>query len=109
MTRCELATALLDEIERTRAQLERLRTAFVTRQEERTSGVDKCEECQRLWKAYQKATIQSVQLDEEVRSMTEDESLQTFSEATTKAEAAEQLRVEARQRLAEHQAASGHR
>jgi hypothetical protein len=109
MTRCELATALLDEIERTRAQLERLRTAFVTRQEERTSGMDKCEECQSLWKAYQKATIQSVQLDEEVRSMTEDESLQKFSEATTKAEAAEQLRVEARQRLTEHQAATGHR
>jgi hypothetical protein len=106
MTRCELATALLDEIERTRAQLERLRTAFVTRQEERTSGMDKCEECQRLWKAYHKATIQSVQLDEEVRSMTEDESLQKFREATTKAETAEQLRVEARKRLAEHQAAT---
>ena len=109
MTRCELATALLDEIERTRAQLERLRRAFVTTQEERTSRMDQCEECERLWKAYQTATIESVQLDEEVRSMTEDESLQKFSQATTKAEAAERQREEARQRLAEHQAATGHR
>jgi hypothetical protein len=107
MTRCELATALLDEIERTRAQLERLRTAFVTRQEERTRGMDKCEECQRLWKAYHKATIQFVQLDEELRSITEDQGLEKLS--GTRAEAAERLRVEARQRLAEHQAATGHR
>ena len=68
-----------------------------------------CEECQRLWKAYQRATIELVQLDQEVRSMTEDESLQKFSEVTTRAEAAEQLRVEARQRLAEHLAGTGHR
>jgi hypothetical protein len=71
--------------------------------------MDQCEECQRLWKAYQKATIQAVQLDEEIRSMTEDQDLQRFSEVTTKAEAGERLRVEARQRLAEHQAATGHR
>jgi hypothetical protein len=94
----ELAKVLLDEIVRTRVQ----------RREEGASGME-CEECQRLWKAYQRATIESVQLDQEVRSMTEDESLQKFSEVTTRAEAAEQLRVEARQKLAEHQAATGHR
>ena len=44
-----------------------------------------------------------------LRSMTEDRGIQKFSEATGKAEAAEQLRVEARQRPAEHQAATGHR
>ena len=108
MERNEIAKVLLDEIERTRAQLERLRMVLMTRREEGASGME-CEECQRLWKAYQRATIQSVQLDQEVRSMTEDESLQKFSEATTKAEAAERLRVEARQKLAEHQAATGHR
>ena len=70
--------------------------------------MDQCEECQRLWKAYQTATIQAVQLDEEIRSMGEDQDLQKVSEVTTKAEAAERLRVEARQRLDEHQAATGH-
>jgi hypothetical protein len=40
--------------------------------------------------------------------LTEDQGLQNLSEATIKAEAAEQIRVEARQRLAEHQAATGH-
>jgi hypothetical protein len=41
--------------------------------------------------------------------MTEDQGLQNLSEATIKAEAAERLFDEARQRLAEHQAATGHR
>jgi hypothetical protein len=41
--------------------------------------------------------------------MTEDQGLQNLSEATIKAEAAEKLFEEARQRLAEHQAATGHR
>ena len=68
-----------------------------------------CEECQRLWKAYQRATIRSVQIDGEIRSMTEDQGREKLSEATTKAAAAELLRVEARQRLAEHQAETGHR
>ena len=67
--------------------------------------MSQCEECERLWKAYQTATIHSVQLYEEIESMTEDQGLQKLSEMTTKAEAAER----ARQRLAEHQAATGHR
>ena len=72
--------------------------------------MEQCEECERLWKAYQTATTQSVQLDEEIRSMTEDQGLQKFREATTRAEAAQQQRVEARQKaVAEHQAATGHR
>ena len=50
--------------------------------------MDQCEECERLWKAYQTATTQSVRLDEEIRSMTEDHGLQKFIEATTRAEAA---------------------
>jgi hypothetical protein len=68
-----------------------------------------CEECERLWKAYQTATIASVQLDEELRSITEDQGLEKLSGTTARAEAAERLREVARQRLAEHQAATGHR
>ena len=109
MRRDELTKALLDQIERARAQLAYLRTALTTRREERTSELDQCEECERLWKAYQRATIQCVQLDKKLRSMTEDRGIQKLSETTGKAEAAEQLRVEARQRLTEHQAATGHR
>ena len=108
MRRDELAKVLLDEIKRTRAQLARLQTAFMTRRKEGASGVE-CEECQRLGKAYQRATIQSVQIDKKLRSMTEDQGCEKVSEATTEAEAAEQLRVEARQRLTEHKAATGHR
>ena len=67
-----------------------------------------CAECERLWKAYQTATIESVQLYEELRSITEDQGLEKLSGATTKAEAAERLHEEARQRLAEHLAATGH-
>ena len=109
MERSELAKALLEEIVRTREQLARLQKVVVIRTEERNSGMDQCDECQRLWQAYQQATIQAVQLDEEIRSMTEDQDLQKFSEVATKAEAAERLRAEARQQLAEHQATTGHR
>jgi hypothetical protein len=70
MKRDELAKVLLDEIKRTRAQLASLQTAFMTRQKEGASGME-CEECQRLGKAYQRATIQSVQIDKKLRSMTE--------------------------------------
>jgi len=41
--------------------------------------------------------------------MTEDEALEKFGEPITKAEAAERLRMEARQKLEVHQAAAGHR
>ena len=62
-----------------------------------------------LRKAYQRATIQSVQIDGEIKSMTEDQGLKNLTEATIKAEAAEQLRVEARHRLAQYQSATGRR
>ena len=75
-----MAKVLPDEIVRTRAQKARLRTAFVTREEERTSGMDKCEECERLRRVYRTATIQSVQLYEEIESMTEDQGLEKLSE-----------------------------
>ena len=109
MERSELAKALLEEIVRTREQLARLQKVVVIRTEERNSEMDQCDECQRLWEAYQKALIQAVQLDEDIRSMTEDQDLQKFSEVATKAEAAERLRAEARQQLAEHQATTGRR
>jgi hypothetical protein len=60
--------------------------------------MNQCPECERLWRAYQKA-IQCVQLDQEIRSMTEDEALEKLGEPITKAEAAERLRMEARQKL----------
>ena len=41
--------------------------------------------------------------------MTEDPGLKNLTEATIKAEAAEQLRVEARQMLAQYQSATGRR
>jgi hypothetical protein len=109
MNRHELAKVLLDEIVRTRAQLARLQMVLARRAEEEISRMGQCEECERLWKAYQAATIESVQLYEELRSITEDQGLEKLSEITTKAEAAERLRMEARQRLAEHRAATGHR
>ena len=62
-----------------------------------------------LRKAYQRATIQSVQIDGEIKSMTEDQGPKNLTEATIKAEAAEQLRVEARHRLAQYQSATGRR
>ena len=72
---------------------------LIMRLEERAASGIECEECQRLWKAYKRATTQSVQLDAEVRSMTEDQGLQKFRETTARADATEQLRVDARQRL----------
>ena len=79
------------------------------RLEERAASGMECEEGQRLWKAYQTATIESVQLYEELRSITEDQGLEKLSRMTTRAKAAEQLRVDARPMLEEHQAATGHR
>ena len=109
MNRHELARVLLDEIARTRAQLVRLQMVLAIRAEEGISPMSQCEKCERLWKAYQTATIESVQLYEELRSITEDQGLEKLSGATTRAEAADRLREEARQRLVEHQAATGHR
>jgi hypothetical protein len=108
MKRSELEKALLDEIVRTRAQLVRLQMVLARRTEERKSRTGQCEECDRLWKEYQRATTQSAQLYEEMRSMTEIRGLRKLMETTTKAEAAERLFEKARQRLAEHQAATGH-
>ena len=109
MKRSELEKALFDEIVRTRAQLIRLQMVLAGRSEERKGRMGQCAECDRLWKEYQSATTQSAQLYEEIRSMTEDRGLRKLGETTTKAEAAERLFEEARQRLAEHQAATGHR
>ena len=109
MKRSELEKVLFDEIVRTRAQLACLQMVLAIRTEERKSRTGQCEECDRLWKEYQRATTQSAQLYEEIRSMTEDRGLRKLKETTTKAEAAERLCEEARQRLAEHQAATGHR
>jgi hypothetical protein len=103
MKRHELAKVLLDEIGRTPTY------GLDARREVRTSRMGQCEDCERLWKAYQTATIESVQLSEALRSITEDQGLEKLSGTTTRAEAAERLREEARQRLAEHQAATGHR
>jgi hypothetical protein len=80
MKRSELEKMLRDEIMRTRAQLVRLQMLLARRAEERRSGMGQCEECERVWKAYQKATAQSVQLYQELRSMTEDQGLQNLSE-----------------------------
>ena len=104
-----MAKILLDEIVRTREQLAGLHTVLMMRLEERAASGMECEECQRLWKAYQRATTQSVQLDAEVRSMNEDQALRELSETIARADVAEQLRMEARQRLEEHQVATGHR
>lgn len=109
MKRSELEKVLLEEIVRTRAQLVRLQTVLERRTEERKSRIGQCEECDRLWKEYQRATTKSAHLYEEIRSMTEDRGLRKLRETTTKAEAAERLFEEARRRLAEHQAATGHR
>jgi hypothetical protein len=73
MNRHELARVLLDEIVRMRAQLLRLRMVLTRRTEERISRMSQCGECERLWRAYQTATIESVQLYEELRSITDDE------------------------------------
>ena len=109
MKRSELEKVLFDEIVRTRAQLACLQMVLAIRTEERKSRTGQCEECDRLWKEYQRATTQSAQLYEEMRSMTEDRGLRKLRETTIKAEAAERLFEKARQRLAEHQAATGHR
>ena len=102
-----LAKVLLDEIERARAQLVRLEMFMTRRAEERRMG--QCEECERLWKVYQRTTIEAVQLYGELRSITEEQGIEKLSGATTKAEAGERLHEEAHQRLAQHLAATGHR
>jgi hypothetical protein len=79
MKRSELAKMLRDEIMRTRAQLVRLQMLLARRAEERRSGMGQCEECERLWKAYQAPTIESVQFYEELRSITEDQGLEKLS------------------------------
>jgi DNA polymerase/3'-5' exonuclease PolX len=70
--------------------------------------IESIQECQHVWKAYQRATIESIRLGGKVRSMDEYQSLRQLIETTARAEAAVQLRVEARQELAEHLAATGH-
>jgi len=77
--------------------------------EERSGQMEQCEECERLWKAYQTATIESVQLYEEFRSITEDQGLEKLSRNDNPGRICRAAREEARQRLAEHQAATGHR
>jgi hypothetical protein len=104
MNRHELGKVVLDQIERKREQLVRV---VVIRTEERKSGLGQCEQCELLWKAYQKATIRSVPIDGEIRSRTEGQGREKLSEATTKAEAAEWLRVNARQKPAQHQVEMG--
>ena len=69
----EISKKLLDKIVRMREQLSRLHSVLMMRLEERAASGMEREECQRLWNAYQRATTQSVQLDAEVRSMTEDQ------------------------------------
>jgi hypothetical protein len=54
MDRSEMAKGLLDEIERTRAQLARLHAGLMMRVDERASGME-YEECQHLWKACQES------------------------------------------------------
>ena len=51
------------------------------------SRMSQCGECEHPWQVYQTATVQSVQLYEEIRSMTEGQGLKKLSETTTKAEA----------------------
>jgi DNA-directed RNA polymerase alpha subunit len=84
MNRHEFAKVLLDEIVRTRAQLVRLQMDLARRAEEGISRMSQCEECERLWKAYQTATIESVQLYEALRSITEDQGLEKLSGTTTR-------------------------
>jgi DNA integrity scanning protein DisA with diadenylate cyclase activity len=107
MQRNQMAKGLLDEIEGTRAQLARRGRVLMMRVDEIATGME-CEECQHLCKAYQRATIESIRLDEEVRSRNEYQSFRELIETTARAKAAEQLRVAARQKLAEHWVATGH-
>ena len=107
MKRHEFAKVLLDEIVRRRAQLVRLQMVLATGVEERSGRMEQCAECERLWKAYQTATIESVQLYEELKSISEEQGLEKLSGTTTRAEAADRLREKARQSLAEHQVAPG--
>ena len=62
--------------------------------------MEQCAECELFWKAYQTATIESVQLYEELKSISEEQGLEKLSGTTTRAEAAERLREKARQSLA---------
>jgi hypothetical protein len=62
----ELNWLLLGEIERTRAQLVRLRAVLTTRREESTSRMDQCEEANASERC-QAATTQAVQLGVEVK------------------------------------------
>ena len=102
----ELNWLLLDEIERTRAQLVRLRTALTTRREESTSRMDQCKQCQRLGTPTRQPRLRLFSLAWKSSSTTENQGPQKF-EARARTRAAELGRVKARQRLAEDQAATG--
>jgi hypothetical protein len=97
MKRSESEKVLFDEIVRMRAQLALLQLVLASRTEERKSRMGQCEECDHLWKEYQRATTQSARLYEKIRSMTEDRGLRKLRETTTKAEAAERAFEKARQ------------
>jgi hypothetical protein len=65
-----------------------------------------CEECTRLRKEYQRATVEHVRLDNEVKLVFGN--LSSFIEASARANGAEAERNAARRAVEEHQTATGH-
>jgi hypothetical protein len=66
----------------------------------------RCEECTRLWRVYQQATLDQTLLDEEARNPYSGARESKYS--VLKAEAAERRRVEAQKAIFAHRAAAGH-
>jgi hypothetical protein len=65
-----------------------------------------CEECERLWEIYEKATLEHMLLDEAARGSHSD--LTNSRRAVLKAEAAERWRTAAQEAILAHRAATGH-
>jgi len=63
-----------------------------------------CHECNRLWKEYQIASSQHLKISFELSAVNPDRSVEDFRALTLDAEAAEHIRIVARQELAEHEA-----
>jgi hypothetical protein len=66
----------------------------------------RCEECVRLWRDYQQATLDQTLLDEEARGS--HSGARGSDLAVLRAEAAEQRRVEAQKAILAHRAATRH-
>jgi hypothetical protein len=62
----------------------------------------RCEECYRLWNAYQLATIEDVRLSGKLDAAVISRDREEFNRANAESEAAQNARLAAREAIADH-------